>query len=134
MQSQDAGGSSRTGSRLVRRGMHGGILRRRQMSLPDRPALHAVVIFLCAFSATGAHAATGQASTPARSSPSTPSRPATYEALVNRAKTQLANKQSHDAQSTAEQAIRLDGERYEAHIVVAAALRDQKQYAPAVTH
>jgi TPR repeat protein len=119
------------------------------MTRPRLPALHAVVVLSCAFCQTGALGGSSQAPTPANPSASTSSPshssaarppatpravPATYEALVSAARTQLANKQSQEAQSTAERAIRLDGERDEAHILAAAALRDQRQYASAVTH
>jgi tetratricopeptide (TPR) repeat protein len=58
----------------------------------------------------------------------------TYESLIQEAKRQLASNQLQQAQATGERAIRLDGSRYEAHVIIAAALREQKKYPQATQH
>jgi len=57
-----------------------------------------------------------------------------YNALFDEAKRALANRQPQQAQAEAERAIRMDGGRYEGHVLAAAALRDQEQYAGAAAH
>jgi len=73
----------------------------------------------------------GRPAAPAPPPAAAVSAPPSYESLVNQAKRQLANNHPEQAQVTADRAIKLDGHRYEAHVISAAALRDQKKYTEA---
>lgn len=57
-----------------------------------------------------------------------------YQTAVQQAKQLLTARQFKQSQVTAERAVRLDGQRYEAHIIAASALRSQKQYSGAIQH
>lgn len=75
----------------------------------------------------------------AQNAPSTlpgPSSGATtsYGARFDDARRFLANGQPKQALVVSERAIRSDGERYEAHVLAAAALRDQKEFGKAAAH